>query len=429
MAAIYKLVFWLVGLSVAILTTWRYTYWWQVKEYRWDRMWSWIKYNQGWKELLFKWEWRQPDYTQRAKIMLGIALMLAGIIGMMIVGWMNIILMPIASIIGTVLGIRLTDPIVKKVTTSGVAEAKKRVEEIKPKVVGITGSFGKSSSKELVAAILAQKFRVIKTIGTENTLLGIARRLLMDLKPGIEVVVVEMGAYKCGEIAQICQMIQPDIAWITSIGNQHLDLFGGMENLKKAKFEIVEGLKPGGVAIFNKATGDEDLIKWANKLNIKSIIYEASGRSGNEKGAVEIAKLMGISQKEITVGLKNYNTANKWPVLKKTKFGIMVIDESYSSNQQGFFEAFDYLKQNFSGKKYVVTPGIIELGTETKKVHLEIKDKLVGLDGVWVTSDWAREYLSGRSDIHKMNKIVHTDDVILIEGRIPAKVKKMIFEL
>lgn len=429
MVATFKLGIWLVGLLIAILTAWRHTYWWQVKEYRWDRMWSWIRFNQGWKELLGKWEWRQPDYTQRAKRMLGTAILLTGVVGGMNAGWISIVFMPVAAAVGVILGIWWTKSTVNRVTVRDVIEAKKIIEKFNPKVVAITGSFGKSSSKELVADILGQKWHVIKTIGTENTLLGIARRLLADLKPGVEVVVVEMGAYKRGEIAQICQMVQPDVAWITGIGSQHIDLFGGMENLKRAKFEIVEGLKPEGVAVFNKKAGEEDLIKWARKMNIKSVIYGASGRVGNEKGAIEIAKLMGLSQREIKVGLEKFKAANKWPVLKESRNGIIIMDESYNSNQQGFVTAVDYLKLNFSGKKYVVTPGIIELGNKTKKVHSEIGKKLVGLDGVWVTSDWARQDLGGRGDIKEMGKILKTGDVLLVEGRIPTKVKKMIFDL
>ena len=86
------------------------------------------------------------------------------------------------------------------------------------------------------------------------------------------------GAYKRGEIARVCRMAPPDVALITAIGNQHIDLFGGQENIKRAKFEIVEGLKPGGVAVFNKAAGEDDLIRWAKDLKIKSVVYEDAGR-------------------------------------------------------------------------------------------------------------------------------------------------------
>jgi UDP-N-acetylmuramyl pentapeptide synthase len=138
---------------------------------------------------------------------------------------------------------------------------------------------------------------------------------------------------------------------------------------------------------------------------------------------------MGLSQKEIRAGLKKYKATNKWPVLRKSKSGVIIMDESYNLNQQGFMTAVDYLKLNFLGKKYVMTPGIIELGCETKIVHSEIRKKLVGLDGVWVTSDWARQYLCGRTDIKEIGKVLKPEDVVLIAGRIPAQVKKMIFEL
>ena len=122
--------------------------------------------------------------------------------------------------------------------------ARRRIKLVKPKIIGITGSYGKTSSKELLSQLLEEHFETVKTLKNENTEISIARRILNAVNPGVAIFVMEVGAYKRGEIARVCRMAPPDVAWITAIGNQHIDLFGGQENIKRAKFEIVEGLKP-----------------------------------------------------------------------------------------------------------------------------------------------------------------------------------------
>ena len=308
----------------------------------------------------------------------------------------------------------------------------------RPKVVGVIGSFGKSSSRQFVSQILATKYRVVSTQGNENTFLGIARRIIKDVDEKTEVLIVEMGAYKKGEIAKICELVKPEVAWVTGIGSQHVDLFGGMENLKKAKFEVVEGLKPGGVAVFDGGDeGSRELVKWAKKRGIKTEIYETkvgrAERDGfelggvwvplrgkhfavNVMGAITVAKIMGVEWSEIKKVVGKLAQPEKSLVIQQTRGGVTMIDDSYNTNEQGFMAAVDYLRL-WEGKKYVVSPGIIELGRETPAVQRRLREKLKEIDGVWI------------SRYGGIEKVVRAGDVVLVEGRVPSEVKKRISSL
>ncbi len=375
-------------------------YWWQVKEYRFDRWWSWMRFNQGFREL-WGTSLRKPAVTFRTATM-GLLWLGMGISLNTWWGWLS------AAYIGPILGVIATFPINWLGKTVLMEMARKRVEAVKPKIIGITGSYGKTSSKELLTQALDGHLKIVKTLKNENTEISIARRILAVIKPGVEIFVMEVGAYRRGEIARVCRMAPPDIAWVTAIGNQHLDLYGGMDNLKRAKFEIVEGLKPGGVAVFNKAAGEEDLIRWAKEINVKSVVYEAGGREGNKTGVAEVARLLGLS--DVKMG------AIPGFEIKETPGGIKVIDSSYSTNQQTFEEDIELLKK-MPGRKFVISPGIIELGKETENVHKKLRERMKDLDGVWM------------GEYHGIEKTLKSGDVVLIEGRIPSGVKNKILSL
>ena len=119
------------------------------------------------------------------------------------------------------------------------------------KIIGITGSFGKTSTKEYLYTILSEKFNVLKTEASKNSLIGIAEMILHKLTPDHQILIAEMGAYKMGEIKQMVDFVNPQIGIITAINAQHQDLFGSLEATIRAKFELIEGLKDKKIAIFN----------------------------------------------------------------------------------------------------------------------------------------------------------------------------------
>ena len=122
----------------------------------------------------------------------------------------------------------------------------------KVKTIGIAGSFGKTSTKEFLYAILSQKFKVVKTEGNSNTDMGVANTILRDVNDDYDYFICEMGAYRVGEIKLISGLAQPFAGIITGLNEQHLDLFGSMENTKRAKFELIRGLPEDGFAVINE---------------------------------------------------------------------------------------------------------------------------------------------------------------------------------
>ncbi|GAI48689.1 unnamed protein product, partial [marine sediment metagenome] len=118
-------------------------------------------------------------------------------------------------------------------------------------VVGITGSYGKTSTKEFLATVLSKRFNVLKTKEHQNSEIGISRCILNELKPEHKVFIVEMGAYGKGGIKLLCDIAKPKIGILTGMNEQHLALFGSQENIIKTKYELIENLPSDGMAIFN----------------------------------------------------------------------------------------------------------------------------------------------------------------------------------
>jgi len=118
-------------------------------------------------------------------------------------------------------------------------------------VIGITGSYGKTSTKEFLATILSQKFKVLKTKKHINAEIGIAKTILNELKPEHQIFIAEIGAYERGKIREVCRVLQPKIGILTGINEQHLSTFGSQESITAAKYELIKSLPEDGTAIFN----------------------------------------------------------------------------------------------------------------------------------------------------------------------------------
>ena len=130
-------------------------------------------------------------------------------------------------------------------------EASGRLAEIHPTVIGVTGSFGKTSTKFAIAGIVGRNGAALATPGSYNTPLGVCRTINEQLSPGHEFLVVEMGAYGEGEIAELCRFVRPSIGVLTAIGPAHLERFGSLEAIRRAKYELVASLPSDGTAVMN----------------------------------------------------------------------------------------------------------------------------------------------------------------------------------
>ncbi len=305
-------------------------------------------------------------------------------------------------------------------------------------VVGITGSYGKTSTKEFLATILSEKFNVAKTPEFTNTDIGIANYILKDLKPEHEVLVVEMGAYKKGEIKTICDMVQPKMGIITGINEQHLELFGSIENTMKTKFELIESLPKGGVAIFN---GNNDycrkIAKWVKDLKLKAFTVDLNKDVKNIKtftdhleftltennylikvnllgkqaienllAAIYAARNLGLTLEEIKKGIAKIIPAAKTMQSVGKVGGMMLVDDTFNANPDGIMAALDYMKI-FKGKKILVLTPLIELGQEADKIHTDIGEKASKIcDLILLTNiNYHRSFIEGARKVGGEAKI------------------------
>jgi UDP-N-acetylmuramoyl-tripeptide--D-alanyl-D-alanine ligase len=524
-------VLWLPQIIGQILN---WIYWLQVKEYRFDRFWVFLQSKSGRKKLgtggilskfallilalyfdLFFWPtlllflvldfwvikdiWkrglRRPVFTQRARRILGTTGFF--VLLTVVILYQSFFIRPrgvhsitpgvvlffgeILLLVSPFLGILWTTPIVNKVKKQEVEKAKKRLKKIKPKVIGITGSYGKGTTKEFLAHLLSQKFNVEKTVGSQNTEFGIARKA-QKIKKETEFFIVEMGAYKRGEISKLCGIVKPEVAIITGIEIQHLALFGSLENIKRTKYELIESLPEGGMAVFNLSNSFcVDLFKKTKKersdlaaygyileggsektkaifadikakmvsVDINGVNFEVSDSKvvkklfipvagvhfvENMAGAILMARHFGVNWKQIEKGCRSIEAPKKTMQTCKLK-GAVIIDDTFNNTPKGFEAALSYLSL-YEKKKAVITPGIIELGAESIKVHHKLGeimsgfvDKIVltnndstgaikvglGNNGYKLTVEKNPEKL-----VKVVSKLINDEYVILLEGRLPS---------
>lgn len=370
-----------------------------------------------------------------------------------------------------------------------VLRAQQKRDEFKNLIViGITGSYGKTSVKEFLATLLEHHFgqdKILKTPKHINTKLGIAQLILKDLKNSHQFFVCEIGAYHRGEIKKVTQLVQPKIGILTGINEQHLALFGSLSNTIQAKTELIDALPKDGLAVFN---GDNIYVKKVyQSTSIKEVYITTQltdrladlraedikvfkdhlvftmtdgkesiiltlpliGRENivNILLASLTAQKLGISLKEI----QHCFQSTSFTFSKKLKHHreIDIINSAYSTNPSGFLADLNHLKLWVS-QKIVVTPGVIELGSAAHDQHQKIGEKLSETaDLVIFTKNYYLEdvqnglakgvtkrhaktqllYLPHSSSvIKKIRDFARPGDVILLEGRLPEEIIKSLEE-
>ena len=371
------------------------------------------------------------------------------------------------------IGVAWTTPLVNKSKNEITRKAKDRIKIVKPIVIGITGSFGKSTTKEFIAHILSAKYKVEKTEKNQNTDWGVAKKAT-ELEKDTQIFVAELGAYKIGEIKTSANIINPQIGILTGIEPQHLALFGSVENIKTAKYELVESLPKNGIAVFNVTNpeceglakraasegrkvltyrvgqGLADITATLKSISQDSIVLKVKSNkketeiiapirgahfAENLLGAILVARHMGMDWEQIKKAVKTINSLGKTMNVYKTKSGATIIDDSYNSTPIGFKSALDYLASFGGRRKILVTSGIIELGSQTDKIHNEIAAKADGIaDEVILTNnDFEKDFSSlknklqvkkGQDLLDRVKYHLWQDCVILVEGRMPISITK-----
>ncbi len=291
----------------------------------------------------------------------------------------------------------VTLPIEKAFSRYYINDAKKILKSHKSlKVIGITGSFGKTTTKFILNRILSEHFNTVCTPQSFNTPMGVVRTIREKLKPQTQIFVCEMGAKNIGDIKEICDIVSPDFGIITSVGEQHLDTFKSIDNVFKTKFELADAVtKKGGTTfvcadseeINNRVTADsETVIRFGSGTeyfadNITSGVF--GSRFTMHLGGTEIvcetkllglhsisdilaaaalAFRLGVTAEEIRFAVASLKPTEHRLELKPFKNGSLLIDDAYNSNPVGCLEAVRVLGTFEGMKKTIVTPGLIELG-------------------------------------------------------------------
>ena len=280
-------------------------------------------------------------------------------------------------------------------------------KELDVKVIGITGSNGKTTTKDLLYEVLSTKYKTQKTIGNLNNEIGVPKTIL-SLNEDTEIAVVELGTDKFGDISLTSNIALPDIAIITNIGDSHLHNLKSKEGILKAKMEIVEGLSDDGIFIYN---GDDETMKKeisSYKVDQKTISFGLEdtndfvvkevpstpakvsfshdgqtydipllGRHNIYNGAccLLIANILGLDANEVKSGLVKVRPANNRSSMIELD-GFDVLDDSYKSNPQSLRSGLATCKLlDGYNNKIVVLGDMLELGDKEDELHYE-----VGLD-------------------------------------------------
>ncbi|OGY89480.1 MAG: hypothetical protein A2458_02660 [Candidatus Kerfeldbacteria bacterium RIFOXYC2_FULL_38_9] len=354
-----------------------------------------------------------------------------------------------------------------------ITQARAKILKINPIVIGITGSYGKSSTKHFLQTILEQKFSSLCTPKNINSDIGIAQTILKSLSPAQQIFIVEMGAYRQGEIAKICNLVSPIIGVVTGVSAQHLSLFGDLAAIQKTKAELVKALPKSGLAVLNH--DDSSCVQMAqitiaekkffSVANIAHVFADQISVAPYQLqfqlhlreqqalvtaplagaqfisailAAVTVADHLGLNLAEIVQGIKKLTAIKGTMFLSHTSSGATVIDDHYSANPDGFLAALDYLHLFTDKRKIVITRGMDELGKESVNQH-----RLIGTatgkiaDLVIITKkDFSKSLKDGlkqgglseeaiviqenpKKIIKQFLSTLSADDVVLLENRSP----------
>ena len=276
-------------------------------------------------------------------------------------------------------------PLESALSSKWVDKAARKLEAVKADVVAITGSYGKTTTKNYTAHLLSGAMRVIASPASFNNRMGLARAINENLTPGTEVFVAEMGTYGKGEIAELCEWIPPKVAAMVAIGPVHLERFRSEERIVEAKAEILDRAQVGVICIDHPLLSDlardrsgelqiievstaapARVIVDGERVTIDGVVIADTPRDAfraNLAVAVGICLALGVDPYRIGTRLGDLPSSEHRQTVRAGEGGFASIDDTYNSNPAGARRALDVLSMvGGNGKKAVVTPGMVELG-------------------------------------------------------------------
>ena len=360
------------------------------------------------------------------------------IIKLCVLNIMSIILSIIANFINT--------PIEALNRKRYINQAKEKLKQMPDLIViGITGSYGKTSVKNYLCRMLSSKYNVFATPKNYNTTMGIVKTIREDLKPIHQIFICEMGATHIGDIKEICDIVEPKIGIITAIGPQHLESFKSIDNIIKTKFELMDSVtKNNGITFLNynneyiaKQDLNKNILTYGvdnenldyNSFNLTSssrgLSFTLSSNKSKEKlefktkligkhnvinltGAIGIANYLGIPLNKIVNSVREIkNVEHRLELIPHGNLNI--IDDSYNSNPISSKSALDTLAE-FEGTKIIVTPGLIELGKDEEKYNFELGKYMVNIcDYIFLVNSKSAKYI-----LEGINSMNFNEDKIFI---------------
>ncbi|MCM1006180.1 MAG: UDP-N-acetylmuramoyl-tripeptide--D-alanyl-D-alanine ligase [Prevotella sp.] len=350
-----------------------------------------------------------------------------------------ILLITIFSWLAMLIAAYIMTPVEKHINNGFRNDAMKRLSSMPDlKIVGITGSFGKTSTKHYLHRILSEKYDTLMTPGSFNTPMGVIRTIREQMKPYHEIFICEMGAKQKGDIKEICDIVHPQTGIITAVGPMHLETFHSIENVQSTKFELADSLPDDGLVVVNddfeycanRPVENVECKRYAvaNTANadytVTDVKYTASGTDftvvgkdgiklalhtkligecniSNLMAAVIIALRLGVEPERIQYAVSQIEQVEHRLNVKRTPGGVTIIDDAFNSNPEGSRMAVDALSNFNTGRRIIVTPGMVELGDKEFELNRALGRHIAnGVDLAVIVGQYNRDaLLKGIDDV------------------------------
>jgi UDP-N-acetylmuramoyl-tripeptide--D-alanyl-D-alanine ligase len=316
----------------------------------------------------------------------------------------------------------LTRPIEDRLAQQFVDAARSRLRSVRPTVVAITGSYGKTSTKGYVAHLVGSARTVSASPRSFNNRAGLARAVNESLAPGTDVFVAEMGTYGPGEIAELCEWVQPSISVITAIGPVHLERFGTEDRIVEAKSEIFATAQvavlniddPRLAAVADRLEAEGKRVIRCRAADVEQFLGDSEAPATNVACAVAVALELGVPRDAVLERIRSLPTAPNRLTTSTGAGGFTILDDTYNSNPAGVRRALAQLERAGGARRVVVTPGMVELGPRQRQENAEFARQAakVATDLVVVGHTNRAALLEGASGTGL--------DVVLVEDREAA---------